>query len=342
MRRLPSSASGIRTLETIETHAAGEPLRIVVAGFPDLRGRTILAKRRYARLHFDHLRTALMGEPRGHADMYGAVITEPERRDSDLGVLFLHNEGFSAMCGHGIIALTTAVFETKIIKPRSSRPTLRIDTPAGLVVATAHWARGRVAEVTFRNVPSFVFAHDQEVGIAGLGRIRYDVAFGGAFYAFCRAEDLGLRLVPGQVRALIDAGARIKDAVSESLPVHHPESEDLSFLYGTILVGPADDPRHHSRNVCIFADGEVDRSPTGTGVSARAALLHFRGEIGLGREFAVESILGTVFKGRAVETAKVGAFPAVVPEVTGSAHIVGLAKWRVDPSDPLRDGFFLR
>ncbi len=337
----PSPSAG-RTIQTIEAHAAGEPLRIVVDGFPALRGRTILDKRRYARLHYDHLRTALMGEPRGHADMYGAIITGPERKDSDLGVLFLHNEGFSTMCGHGIIALTTAVFEMGIVKPRSSRPVLRIDTPAGLVVATARMARGKVAEVTFRNVPSFVFAHDQEVGIAGLGRIRYDIAFGGAFYAFCRAEDLALRLVPGQVRAIIDAGVRVKDAVTQSLPPRHPESKDLSFLYGTIIVGPALDPAHHSRNVCVFADGEVDRSPTGTGVSARAALLHFRGEAALGREFAVESILGTVFRGRAVETAEVGAFPAVIPEVTGSAHIVGLAKWRIDPSDPLRDGFFLR
>ena len=330
------------TIETIEAHAAGEPLRIVVGGFPALRGRTILDKRRNARLHFDHLRMALMGEPRGHADMYGAIITGPERGDSDLGVLFLHNEGFSTMCGHGIIALTTAVFETGIVEPQSTRPVLRIDTPAGLVVATARMSRGRVVEVTFRNVPSFVFAHDQEVGIAGLGRIKYDIAFGGAFYAFCRAEDLGLRLVPGQVRAIVDAGVRIKEAVSLSLPPRHPESKDLSFLYGTIFVGPPADPAHHSRHVCVFADGEVDRSPTGTGVSARAALLHFRDEAGLGREFAVESILGTVFKGRAVETAGVGAFPAVIPEVTGSAHIVGLAKWRIDPSDPLRNGFFLR
>ena len=337
-----STSSGTRTIETIEAHAAGEPLRIVVSGFPPLRGKTILAKRRYARLHYDRLRTALMGEPRGHADMYGAILTEPERKDSDLGVLFLHNQGFSTMCGHGIIALTTAVFETGLVKPRGARPILRIDTPAGLVVAAARIVRGRVAEVSFRNVPSFVFAHDQETGIAGFGRVRYDIAFGGAFYAFCRAEDLGLRLVPSQVRAIIDAGVKIKDAVSQSLPVRHPESEDLSFLYGTIIVGPAQEPAHHSRNVCVFADGEVDRSPTGTGVSARAALLRFRGEIALGREFAVESILGTVFKGRAVEESKVGAFRAVVPEVTGSAHITGLAKWRVDPSDSLRYGFFLR
>jgi proline racemase len=342
MSHRPSLPKSLPTIETIETHAAGEPLRIVVSGFPPLRGRTMLAKRRYAREHYDRLRTALMGEPRGHADMYGAIVTEPERADSDLGVLFLHNEGFSTMCGHGIIALTTAALEAGLVKPRSGRNILRIDTPAGLVVASARMSRGRVREVTFRNVPSFVFAHDQEVGIAGLGRVGYDIAFGGAFYAFCRAEDVGLRLVPAQVRAIIDAGVKIKDAVGQSLPVRHPESDDLGFLYGTIFLAPPSDPAHHSRNVCVFADGQVDRSPTGTGVSARAALLRFRGEIELGQDFAVESILGTVFRGRAVESVRVGAFPAVVPEVTGSAHIVGLAKWRIDPSDRLGDGFFLR
>lgn len=330
------------TIETVETHAAGEPLRIIVRGFPALPGKTMLAKRRYARRHFDHLRRALIGEPRGHADMYGAIITEPERKDSDLGVLFLHNEGFSTMCGHGIIALTTAVLETGLVRSRGCRPTLRIDTPAGQVTAAARFARGRVQEVSFRNVPSFVLASDQEVGVAGLGRVRYDVAFGGAFYAFCTAAGLGVRLVPDDFQKLIAVGSKIKEAVSQSLLIRHPFSPDLGFLYGTILVGPAQDPAHHSRNVCVFAGGEVDRSPTGTGVSARAALHFARGQIKKNELFVVESILGTTFTGRVVETTSFGNFPAVIPEVTGSAYIVGLAKWKVDRRDPLRNGFFLR
>lgn len=337
-----SPSSKFMTIETIEAHAAGEPLRVIVDGFPPLPGKTILAKRRYARTHYDHLRRALIGEPRGHADMYGAIVTEPERPDSDLGVLFLHNEGFSTMCGHGIIALTTALLEARVFRPRGPRPTLRIDTPAGQVTAVARVAGGRVLDVTFRNVPSFVFASGQEVGVAGAGRIRYDVAFGGAFYAFVDAASAGVRLVPEEYQKLISLGSKIKAAVSQSLLIRHPFSPDLGFLYGTIFVGPPENPRHHSRNVCVFAEGEVDRSPTGTGVSARAALHYARGELRRGQPFVVESILGTTFTGRVAETVSFGAFAAVIPEVTGSAYITGTARWRIDRRDPLRAGFFLR
>jgi proline racemase len=330
------------TIRTIESHAAGEPLRIVVEGFPALPGATILARRRYARRHFDHLRRALIGEPRGHADMYGAIITPPERPDSDLGVLFLHNEGFSTMCGHGVIALTTAVLETGLVRRRGTRLELRLDTPAGLVRSTARMDRGRVTRVSFLNVPSFVFARDQEVGVAGLGRVRYDVAFGGAFYAVCGAPELGLRLVPSEFHRIIDLGRRITEAVGQSLFIRHPLHKDLGFLYGTILVGPPLSRGHHSRNVCVFAEGEVDRSPTGTGVSARAALHFARGEIRRGQAFAVESILGTCFTGRVAGVGTVGPFEAVVPEVTGSAFLTGRAEWRFDPRDPLACGFFLR
>jgi proline racemase len=342
MKNRSSPPSDILTIETVEAHAAGEPLRIVVRGFPALPGKTILAKRRYAREHLDHLRQALIGEPRGHADMYGAIITEPERKDSDLGVLFIHNEGFSTMCGHGIIALTTAVLETGIVRLRGSRPLLKIDTPAGQVTAIARFSRKRVREVSFRNVPSFVLASGQQVEVAGLGTVRYDVAFGGAFYAFCAAAEVGVRLVPEDFRKLISVGSKIKEAVGHNLLIRHPLSPDLGFLYGTILVGPAQDPRHHSRNVCIFAQGEVDRSPTGTGVSARAALHFAHGEIKKDEPFIVESILGTTFAGRVVKTTSCGSYPAVIPEVTGSAHIVGHAQWEIDRRDPLRNGFFLR
>ena len=334
--------AGALRIKTIEAHAAGEPLRIITQGFPPLPGRTILAKRRFAKKHYDHLRTALMGEPRGHADMYGAIITPPERKDSHIGVLFLHNEGFSTMCGHGIIALTTAVLEAGLVKVRGSRPVLRIDTPAGLVEARARIAAGRVREVSFRNVPSFVYALDQRVEVPGIGGIDYDLAFGGAFYAFCRAEDLGLRLVPAEFRKIIEAGMKIKQAVMRSRAVKHPFEKDLGFLYGTIIIGPAAKPSHHSRNVCVFADGEVDRSPTGTGVSARAAILRARGQITKDQDFIVESILGTCFTGRVVRETRIGPYNAVIPEVTGRAHLTGRAEWLIDPRDPLKNGFFLR
>ncbi|HIP87541.1 MAG TPA: proline racemase [Anaerolineales bacterium] len=333
---------GWTVITTIDAHTAGEPLRVIVDGVPALPGATILEKRRYFREHLDFLRTALMWEPRGHADMYGCVLTEPETPDGDLGVIFMHNEGYSTMCGHGIIGLAKVVLDTGMVEKEGATPILRIDTPAGRVTAHARREGEQVVEVSFLNVPSFVYALDQVVEVDGLGEVRYDVAFGGAFYAFCRAEDLGLRLVPEEFRRLIDLGMRIKRAVMESLEIRHPFEEDLSFLYGTIFVGPPHDPAHHSRNVCVFAEGQVDRCPTGTGVSARAALHHARGELAVGEPFIVESILGTCFTGRVVKTTTFGPYDALVPEVTGSAYVCGRNELLIDPDDPLRHGFMLR
>src|SRR5690606_28270203 len=201
---------------------------------------------------------------------------------------------------------------------------------------------GVVSSVSFRNVPSFVYALDQSVDVPGLGRVRYDVAFGGAFYAFVDAGGLGIGLDAASFRQLIDVGMRIKRAVMAALPIEHPSEPDLGFLYGVIFVGPPEEPQHHSRNVCMFADGEIDRSPTGTGVSARAALHFARGEIGLNEPFVVESILGTCFTGEVVETTTFGTYAAVIPQVTGTAHICGINELLIDPADELRHGFMLR
>jgi trans-L-3-hydroxyproline dehydratase len=305
-------------ITTIDAHTAGEPLRVITGGFPDLPGDTILEKRRHAREHLDRLRTTLMWEPRGHADMYGCIVTEPVTPDGTLGVLFLHNEGFSTMCGHGIIGLAKVGLDSGMIQIEGDHPVIRMDTPAGRVTAFARRKNGRVMEVSFHNVPSFVYASDQVVDVPGVGEVRYDVAFGGAFYAFCQAEEVGVGLSGDDFRQLIDVGMRIKVAVMESLPIRHPFEEDLGFLYGTIFVGEAHEPGHHSRNVCIFADGEVDRCPTGTGVSARAAIHYSRGELGLNEPFAI------------------------IPRVTGTAHICGRNELLIDPADPLKDGFILR
>jgi trans-L-3-hydroxyproline dehydratase len=334
---------GCFSVHTIEAHTGGEPLRIVTNGLPPIPGATMFEKRRYARTHLDHLRRALMWEPRGHADMYGAWITEPVTDDGDLGVLFLHNEGFSTMCGHGIIALATALLESHMMERPGPAPILRLDTPAGRVTATAHRdVGGRVREVSFENVPSFVLALDESFEVPGIGPVVADIAFGGAFYAYVDALSLGLTLDADGYRALIDAGQRIKHAIMAARPIHHPMQPDLGFLYGVIFVGPPHDGAHHSRNVCVFADGEVDRSPTGTGVSGRAALLHARGELPAGVPITIESIVGSTF-GVVVEcTASVGDLPAVIPRVTGSAEVVGLAEWWIDPATLDSDPFLLR
>ncbi len=329
-------------ITAIDAHTAGEPLRIFTTGYPLLKGDTILAKRRYALENLDHLRTATMWEPRGHADMYGCIITEPVTPDGDFGVIFTHNEGYSSMCGHGIIAITKVGLEAGLVKSGGEAAEVRIDTPAGRVTASPKWTGGRVTEVSFYNVPSFVYAADQTVEVPGLGEVKYDIAFGGAFYAFVDADSLDLELTSSGYRRLIELGMSIKQEVMKAQDIEHPFEADLGFLYGVIFVGKAHQADHHSRNVCVFAEGEVDRSPTGTGVSARAALHFHRGELSLGEIFTVESILGTCFSGEAVEETKFGPYRAVVPKITGSAHICGSNILLIDPEDPLRNGFILR
>ena len=329
-------------ITTIDAHTEGEPLRIIVGGYPALPGATILDRRRHARLHHDALRTALMWEPRGHADMYGCLLTPPVSPEADFGVLFLHNEGYSTMCGHGIIAVAMVVVEAGLVRPTPPVTRVRIDTPAGLVTAYARHDEGRVRRVYFHNVPAFVVALDAVAEVPGLGRVRYDLAFGGAFYAYVRAAEVGLTCTPEATGRLIECGQAIKQAVMQQHPPTHPFEPELSFLYGTIFVGPPQQPGAHSRNVCIFAEGEVDRSPTGTGVSGRAALHHARGEIGLGEPLVIESLIGSRFTVCIRETTTFGPYAAVIPEVEGRAFITGRHTFVFDPDDPLRDGFLLR
>jgi proline racemase len=329
-------------ITTVDCHTEGEPFRVIAGGYPDLPGDTILARRRYAREHLDHLRTALMWEPRGHADMYGCIVTPPVSLQADIGVLFMHNEGYSTMCGHGIIGITKVALETGLLPMTAPETTVRIDTPAGLVTAHARVAGGHVASVYFHNVPSFVLALDETVAVPGLGTLRYDLAFGGAFYAYLQAADVGLTCTPDNFRAFIEKGLAIKRAIVAHREIPHPFEPDLSFLYGPIFIGPPLGEGAHSRNVCVFAEGEVDRSPTGTGVSGRLAIHYARGEIGVNEPLVVESIIGSHFTGRIVETTTFGPYPAIIPEVEGTAHITGRHEFLIDPADPLRHGFILR
>ena len=324
-------------IHTIEAHTAGEPLRVITAGFPELPGDTVLARRAYCKAHHDDLRRMLMLEPRGHADMYGALLMPPATPDGDVGVLFLHNEGYSTMCGHGILALTKVGLEGGLFEADPSA--VRIDTPAGRVVAQAELDRGRVRRVSFRNVPSFV---DRElaVEVPGLGRVDCTVAYGGAYYAYVDAVALGLELQPRNVDEIVRQGTAIKRAVAAACELRHPDGDDdLNFLYGTIFVAPQ--AGAHSRNVCVFADGEVDRSPTGTGVSGRAAIHHAQGELG-DEWITIESILGTRFDVRVAGVTEVGDRRAIVPEVRGQAFVTGRAEYWLDPDDPLGEGFLIR
>ena len=360
----PLAAAGA-AIEVLDYHTAGEPFRIIVRGYPELAGTNILERRRSALQQHDHLRKMLMWEPRGHADMYGGILVPPDHDEAQVGVLFMHNEGYSTMCGHGTIALATALVESGAIPATGVATPIGIDAPCGLVRAVAHvhenelasaHASGRtprVHEVTFENVPSFAAALDVAIDVPGYGSLTVDVGYGGAFYALIDASQLGIEMRAESAAALAAAGRAITNAgraalrtggaLATALGVAHPEEDDLSFLYGTIISGPPEDPAHHSRNLCLFAEGEVDRSPTGSGVSARLAVLHARGEVQTDQEIAIESILGreSVFRGRVVRTEEWAGRNAVIPEVRGSAHMTGSARFVLDANDPIGRGFLV-
>ena len=323
-------------ITTIDMHTGGEPLRVIVDGLPALEGKTVLEKRRYFREHYDHIRTGLMWEPRGHADMYGAVITPS--LDGDFDVFFLHNEGYSTMCGHAIIALTKLVIESGIVE----RETVCFNVPAGKTYARATIESGKVVETSFKNVPSFVYLRDQKTDVPTIGGVKFDIAYGGAFYAVIEASQLGLTLLPEHHDKLIDYSRQIKLAVTNNFEVRHPFENELSFLYGTIFTSPAFNTAHHSRNVCIFADGQLDRSATGSGVSARAALHYATGELQPNEKITIESILGSTMSVEVVEVTKFGPYDAVIPQVSGTASFTGRNEFYFDPEDPFRDGFIFR
>jgi proline racemase len=334
-------------VKTIDAHAAGEPLRLIVDGFPSPVGKTMLEKREWVRAHADHLRRALMLEPRGHADMYGAILTEPVSPGSHAGVLFMHNEGYSTMCGHGVIAVTTIALERRLLMPGGDGNTVVYDAPAGTIRARARFRAGgaggageagRVNSVSFVNVPSFVLHGGLEVKL-GSRQIRADVAFGGAFYAIVDSEAVGLPIDVPHLPQLRRAGMEIKHAIEAAQTIAHPLEPGLKGIYGTIFTGPPSDEHADLRNVTIFADAEVDRSPCGTGTAAVMAVVDAMGLLAAERPFVHESLIGTRFTGTVASRTAVGEYQAIVPEIEGSAWITGEHTFLVDRNDPLKDGF---
>jgi trans-L-3-hydroxyproline dehydratase len=333
-------------IETIDMHTGGEPLRVILNGFPELKGNSVLEYRNYCKENWDHLRTALMFEPRGHADMYGCILVPANDDEGDFGILFLHNEGYSTMCGHAIIAISTLAVQQEWIDVKEGENTLKIDAPCGRILSYVDVEKGEVQGVRFHCVPSFVVGLDKQVTVPGLGTVRYDLAYGGAFYAYVdlAKHNFNFDLTEASYRTLIQTGMDIKQAVmSQDEDVVHPFEGDLSFLYGTIFIDNTKQASGaDSRNVCIFAEGEVDRCPTGSGVSGRMAIHHQRKELRIGDSMRIESITGSVFKGAVVREEDYGPFTAVIPEVTGTAHITGKHCFVIDPADPMKNGFILR
>ena len=332
-----------RPVRTVDYHTAGEPFRIVTAGVPELEGRRILDRRRWAKENLDDVRRLLVNEPRGHADMYGCFVTPPDDDWADLGVVFFHNEGYSTACGHGTIALVTwAIDSGRIaVEPGSSRVSVTVDVPSGRLACEARLDdEGKVEAVRFRNVPSFVLARDVTVRTSR-GPITVDVAYGGAFYATLEAASVGLGLTRADLPQLIALQRELRPALERSLQVVHPAERDLAGIYGVIFwerIGPAE-----QRNVAVFANGEIDRSPCGSGTSARLAVLHDRGELAIGKPFRHRSLVDSAFEAWVVdEGPAVGRHRSVITEVEGSAYRTGESMFSLDPRDPLGTGFLLR
>jgi len=331
-------------LSTVEMHTGGEPTRIVVDGWPKFVGKTLLDKRREAKERFDHLRRGLMLEPRGHDGMFGALLVEPDHPGADLAVLFMHNEGFSTMCGHATIALARwAVDSGRVVRREPETPqsetVVHLQCPCGLVTASV----AADGTVRFESVPAFAYARDRIVPTRTWGPVTVDVAYGGAFYAILAADSIGLDLRTSPMRAIVDAGEEITKAGAAAIPIEHADEPDLAFLYGTILTDGGDGANGRaSRNVCIFAGRQIDRSPTGSGVTARLALEAARRKVGTGEERLFESCTGAVFSGKVLrEGPPVGRAKSVIVEVGGRAHQTGEARFRFDDDDPLREGFSL-
>jgi proline racemase len=342
-RTAPPLAVPAAPITAVDYHTAGEPFRIVTGGVPDLEGADVPARRRHAQEHLDHVRALLVNEPRGHADMYGCFVTPPDDEHGDLGVVFFHNAGYSTACGHGTIALVTWALDHGVVQARGPHAEVVVDAPSGRLRTVATIDGGAVTSVRFTNVPSFVEATDVPVALDDR-TLRVDIAFGGAFYAVVAAADVGLAVEPADLPALIVLGRRIKAVLENQREVVHPAAEHLRGIYGVIFVDrSARAPnRMHQRNVAVFADGEVDRSPTGSGVSARLALLDAAGGLSRGADLVTTGIAGLEFTGRVVDDAAVVGRPAVITEVEGAAYQTGTHEFTLDARDPLGTGFFLR
>ena len=334
-----------KMISVIDTHTAGEAARLVTAGVPKIPGKDIVEKKQYLIDNLDDLRKSVMFEPRGHQDMFGAFLLPPTKEEADFALIFMDTGGYLNMCGHNTIAAVTAAVETGMVdvEEGATEKEVVVETPAGLIYATAKLKDNgaKVKEVSFKNVESFLYKRDLELDVEGVGHIKFDISFGGSFFCILSADQLGLEVKPENASKLKEAGLKIRDAVNANIEIQHPT---LSHIKSVDLVEIYDKPSHPEatyKNVVVFGDGNIDRSPCGTGTSAKLATLYAKGELKPGEPFVYESILGTLFKGRIVEERKLADFDAIIPEITGSGYILGFSNYVYDPDDALTSGFLL-
>ena len=331
-----------RTIQAIDSHTAGEATRIVVGGIPHIKGNTMPEKKQYLEDHLDHIRTAIMLEPRGHNDMFGSVMTQPCDPDADFGIIFMDGGGYLNMCGHGSIGAMTVAVETGVVPMEEPITKVVMEAPAGIIKGDVMVENDKVKSVSIFNVPAFLYKKDQEVELPGVGTVKFDISFGGSFFAIVNAKQLGLEILPKNANKLTDLAMELRDIINEQIEIQHPTLEHIKTVDLVEIWDEATDPKATYKNVVIFGQGQVDRSPCGTGTSAKLATLHARGELKEGEKFVYESILGTLFEGEIVGTTKVGDYDAVLPKITGSAYMTGFNNFLIDEDDPVKHGFLLK
>lgn len=341
MEHSPKVLKAEKTFLAVDSHTMGEPTRIILQGFPKLQGKTMMERKKFLQKNYDNYRTALILEPRGHRDMFGAVITEPVNEEADVGVIFMDSSGYLNMCGHGSIGTATVVVEIGLIKVTEPYTEVVLDTPSGIIHAKVKVKNGRAMEVSILNVPSFLYKKDLEVEIGSFGKIPFDISFGGSFFVLVDTEKIGIEIEQDNLPILIDIAMKLRRKINESVKIEHPYLDittvDLVEFYGKSQNQQAD-----LRNVVIFGDAQVDRSPCGTGTSAKLACLYEKGKICIGKEFIYESITGSTFKGMVTKEIEIYGKKAIIPEITGSAYITGLNKLILNNYDPHEYGFLIK
>ena len=330
-----------RVFSAIDTHTGGEPTRTIIGGLPYIPGKTVVEKMTYLKENMDWVRTSLMFEPRGHSVMSGVILTEPTHPDADIGVIFIETGGYLPMCGHDTIGVSTALVETGMVNVEEPVTHITLDTPAGLTRVSVNVKDGVAKSVSFKNIPSFVFSEDVEVDIPKFGKIRMDVSYGGNVYAILPAKSVDIVISPENASEIINKGKIIRDAVNAQVPIQHPERGFINSCTHVEFFSEPTGSEAHVKNAVFFADSGIDRSPCGTGTSAKVATLYAKGRLKINETFVHESIIGSIFTARVVEEVQVGPYSAVIPEVTGSAYITGIGQFFIDPDDPHRNGFLL-
>lgn len=327
----------------VDSHTMGEPTRIITSGFPNIPGDTIPEKKEYLIKNLDHMRKAVMLEPRGHNDMFGSIIMPPVSKEADLGIIFMDGGGYLNMCGHGTIGAMTVAIELGMIDAVEPITEITLEAPAGLVRGKVKVENGKAKEVSFKNVPAFLYKKDVKIEVPELGKtLTLDVSFGGSFFAIVESKQLGIDICPANTNEINRIGMIVLKAVNEQIKVEHPELKHIKTIDLVEIYGEPKNPTSTLQNVVVFGDGQVDRSPCGTGTSAKMATLYAKGKLKVGELFVYESIIGTQFKGRITETFEKDGITYVIPEITASAYITGINQMLIDPDDPLKYGFSLK